>query len=124
MKYLLIFAVLVLAGCSKHEGHDETHMHAAEAVEIAQANAKALAPTAQEIKFDDEGMPKMGSAEAQAATAEGDTAKSDTPATEASDATTTTQTADASKAAEAGTPPVQSAVDDGKKADDKKDDKK
>lgn len=113
MKYLLVLTVLMLASCAKHEGHDGTHMHASEAVEIAQNNAKALAPTAPEIKFDDEGMPKMGS---QAQTAPADTAKSDTPAADDAQATEAT---DAPKATndKSSTEPVS---DDSNKTDDKK----
>lgn len=58
MKFVYILgacALLTLTACSKHDG-----THATDVVHTAEENAKALAPTAEPIKFDDEHLPKMG----------------------------------------------------------------
>lgn len=75
-----LFLTLSLTACGGGHG-----TKAVEVVEAAEANAKALAPTAEPIKFDDENLPKMG----EAAATSTDTTATDTaaPASDAEQAT-------------------------------------
>ncbi len=83
---LLAISVLTACGNDHHE-----KMHAVDAVKLAEQNALANAPVAEPIKFDDEGMPKMGStATTDTATATETVTTTDAATAENTDAQTAT----------------------------------
>lgn len=89
-----LFLTLSLTACGGGHG-----TKAVEVVEAAEANAKALAPTAEPIKFDDENLPKMGeSAATSTDTTATDTAATTDTAAPASDAEQATKPAESQSA--------------------------
>lgn len=94
----LIATSTLLTACG---GDKHGKVYAEEVVKVAEQNAKAAAPQAESVKFDDEGAPKAGETTATdtATTATADTAAASTTESTATDSaaasTEATATADA-----------------------------
>lgn len=119
----LIATSTLLTACGGDK-HDK--VYAEEMVKVAEQNAKAAAPQAETVKFDDEGAPKAGETTATdtTTTATADTAAASTTESTATDSATASTEATATADAPATTTDAPATENDTKTDETKSEEKK